>query len=306
MRFPGKNSVRDPDWSRRNHSWCAAGLLAVIASAGCWDEVHYDPAARTTQSTSKPPAVDSTEAAAESDTDGVGSDVEPTPADDGGLSPFESDVSSPDEPEGDESLDPQDVSPPIETAEPPIAIEMNPTPPATMPAPTSVDRQRAWTLASDWGLAAAGYAKGLDADRYELYLGTAGEAADALGIALPPLPTAEDPDEVQAAIAEGFRTGVGAELESAIAERVDAAAGAAARLALNAHLLLLTYTPDGSTVWGDAVDLRDAGAASQLPPELWRPLVELLERRAEFVDVRTAVFALRDGVAAHLAVQTGR
>jgi hypothetical protein len=132
-------------------------------------------------------------------------------------------------------------------------------------------------------------------------LAAARDAGDSLGIATPPLPTGDTPAKLDAATIADLQTGAGPKLADAVSERLDDAAGAAARLAVRAHLLLLTYTPAGSTVWSDAADIRDAGVASGLPVELWGPLVEQLERRADYLDIRKAVFSLRKGAAAHLA-----
>jgi hypothetical protein len=175
-----------------------------------------------------------------------------------------------------------------------------PAPPAVT-APTAAERLAAWTLASNWSLVATLQTKGIAPDRYASYLAAAREAGDSLGIAAPPLPTGDTPATLDAATIEDLQTGAGAKLADAVAARLDDEAGAAARLAVRAHLLLLTYTPAGSTVWGDAADIREAGVESGLPAELWRPLVEELQGRAEYLDVRKAVFTLRDGVSAHLA-----
>ena len=167
--------------------------------------------------------------------------------------------------------------------------------------PTPEQRRDAWTAASDWCLAAAVYAKGPNGTRHQQYLDSATAAAAALGIELPALPTAPDAGASGPAVVEALTGDVGAKLAAALAERLDVAAGAAAQLAIQAHLLLLTYSPMGDDVPNAALAIREAGRASGLPADMWQPLADLLERRAEFVAVRTAVFDLREKAPAVLA-----
>jgi hypothetical protein len=175
-------------------------------------------------------------------------------------------------------------------------------------APTPAERRDAWIAVSDWCLAAAIRGKGYAAEHYGSYLEDARQAAAALEIALPELPPAGDAPHVEFTPAAGLavetlRQGSGSELSASVEARLDAAAGAAARLAVDSHALLLWYTPTNDDVAAVAAALRAAGEASQLPAELWEPLVELLDERADFRTVRAAIFALRQKVAEHLAEQ---
>jgi hypothetical protein len=182
---------------------------------------------------------------------------------------------------------------------PPIEV----TPPVEA-AVTPAERRDAWTAASDWALAAGVRAVGKPADQYQPYLARAQAAAEALGIRLPELPEASAGAEGRVAIAAtALREGEGAELAAAIAERLDNQAGAAARLALLTHALLLSYSPRAVSA-EDAAELgrqlAAAGEAAQLPAELWQPLARLLDQQADFPAVKAAVFALRQQVADRL------
>jgi hypothetical protein len=264
-----------------------AVLATLLPCVGCWEEVHYEPPAKSAAPDVAPK--EGTASAAPSDTSADGTSGVPAPS---GDDLFAGDPPLANDP-GAEA--PVAVDPPA-----PAPID-DPTPPQAVVAPTAGERRAAWTLASDWSLVAAMQAKGLGPNRYESFLTAAREAGNSLGVPAPTFPKAADPAKLEAAIVADLQIGAGPKLVGAIASRLGDAAGATARLAIRAHMLLLTYTPAGSTVWGDAADIRDAGVASGLPPELWRPLVEQLERRADYLDVRKAVFALRDGVSAHLA-----
>jgi hypothetical protein len=105
-------------------------------------------------------------------------------------------------------------------------------------------------------------------------------------------------------VATALREGVGVEFAATIAERLDDEAGAATRVAMLTHALLLSYSPRTVTEADAAAlgrELAEAGAASQLPAELWQPVVDLLNRQADFDAVKAAAFALRQHVAEQLA-----
>jgi hypothetical protein len=106
----------------------------------------------------------------------------------------------------------------------------------------------------------------------------------------------------EAVVAIALRQGVGAELATAIGERLDPQAKAAARLAVTAYAALLAYDPLDGELARTAAAVRDAGEASQLPAESWEPVVDQLSRRPEFGPVKDAVFEMRRNVAKHLGV----
>jgi hypothetical protein len=271
-----------------------AALAILLPCVGCWEEVHYEPSPKTAAPDAAAEAVDP---AADPNETSVGTTpVVPAPSGEelfaGDPPPLANDPGA-QTPVGADST--------LVAADPPAPVEVAVPSPHAVAAVTAAERRAAWTLASNWSLVATLQTTDLAPNSYEEYLAAAREAGDSLGIATPPLPTGDTPAKLDAATIADLQTGAGPKLADAVSERLDDAAGAAARLAVRAHLLLLTYTPAGSTVWSDAADIRDAGVASGLPVELWGPLVEQLERRADYLDIRKAVFSLRKGAAAHLA-----
>jgi hypothetical protein len=248
-------------------------LIAALASFGCWEEIRYKPSPAANGADENPPAskpVDASTAAPDqppaADTSGALVDAQP-PSADLPSAGFPSEASS--------SLE---------------------------PAQTATPRQQllVWRTASKWSLAVAAYAKGLEASRYEPLRREAAEAAAELDLDLPELPTAGDDSPLEAAVIDSLRTGSGAGLADVATERFGRKAGAAARLAVGSHLLLLAYSPQDPAAAAEAMALREAAETAELPAELWRPLTELLEKQAEFLDVRGAVFEMHRQVEEHL------
>jgi hypothetical protein len=190
------------------------------------------------------------------------------------------------------------------------AVEPAADPVPAEPAPVSATEQvktatahetlLAWRLASKWTLAAEVYAKGLDGTRYEPLRDEAAAAAAELGLDLPEWPAADDSSKLESVVIQSLREGAGSKLDESIAEAWGPRAGAVARLASVSHLLLLVYTPQDPQAESYAADLRTAGEASGLPAELWQPLTDLVDKRAEFLEVRSAVFELHRRVEGHL------
>jgi hypothetical protein len=287
MRFFRPNPNRracDLPWRR----WraLAAALAAMVITTGCWEEIHYQPPANAT----KAPAAKVMPKEPETDSD------ESPPAN----------AESAAEPSADELFGGDSGPPPVVITAPAPATDtsatetITPAPPIASISPQ--ERLDAWTLASSWSLAAGIAAKGLGPDRYEPMLAKAQQAAAALGVDVPLLPTAdeESADAREAAVVAALRTGAGAELVRAIARRLDDAAGAAGQLAIDSHALLLSYSPSSSGAADAAAGIRAAGQSAELPAELWQPLVELLNDRADFKAIRGAVFGLHENVAGHL------
>jgi hypothetical protein len=181
-------------------------------------------------------------------------------------------------------------TPPEETMDQPPTTGDTATEPTVVATPEQ--RRLVWRAASKWSLAAAIHAKGLDASRYEPILAEAAAATRELGIELPPLPTASQPGDREGAVIEGLRGESAVTLMNALANQFGPAESAAADLAIRSHMLLLTYSPRSADAEMQVEALRRAGEASDISSEAWAPLVELLEQRAPFVDVRQAVFDL--------------
>jgi hypothetical protein len=92
-----------------------------------------------------------------------------------------------------------------------------------------------------------------------------------------------------------------AELARRFGERFTPAEAAAAELAVDTQLLLLTYSPRSDATTEHTEAMRRAAEASGLPAELWQPLFKRLDDRAPFIVVRLAVFDFHRRTAKHLA-----
>jgi hypothetical protein len=166
--------------------------------------------------------------------------------------------------------------------------------------PTAEDRRRVWDAASKWSLAAAIYAKGLAPKRYEPILKEAEEAAAAIGLELPALPTGDEGNR-EALVIETLKGQTATKLVRRIGERFTPAEAAAAELAIGTQVLLLTYSPRSDATEAHAEAMRRAAEASGLPAELWQPLLKRLDDRAPFIVVRLAVFDFHRRTVKHLA-----
>jgi hypothetical protein len=276
-----------------------------LASAGCWEEIHYTPTSEQSRAADAPPAEPKRAAApATSDATEVASPrpesqpvSDPEPA--AGVSGTAIDEEAPagDEPPPPDA--PAEVpaagSLPAEVPETSVAEEPSESPGGE--APSLAERRQIWQAVSQWSLAAAIYAKGLSASRYEPIVADADAAARQVGVGLPPLPTVSDKAHREATVIEALRGELAATLVGRFTARFTPAEGGIAELAIRSRLLLLTYSPRGADDAHSTVSLRQAAEASELPAEVWTPLVELVENRAPYTEVRTAVFELDGRVA---------
>ena len=137
------------------------------------------------------------------------------------------------------------------------------------------------------------YAKQLPVERFEPIRDEADAAASELAIDLPPLPIPKSNQTPEQAVVEAFAGERTAAIVASIAERYGAEGGALATLALRSNRLLLIYSPKRDDAGALAADFTATAEASGLPRELWGKLAELLDRRAEFVDVRSEVFSFQ-------------
>lgn len=164
--------------------------------------------------------------------------------------------------------------------------------------PTPHERRAAWQAASRWSLAAAMLARGADEQSWQRVARGAQAAADEIALELPPLPAASE-DRLAAVIdaLSGEPGSESAQFSAAVERRIDAAEAASAQLAIRANLLLLTYTARSANAPQLAKSLQSVAHASTISPDSWRPLVTLLQERAEFELVKRAVFQLQREVA---------
>jgi len=271
----------------------AAGFVSalLLAGGGCWEEIHYVPKPAAAESEEGADRVADAQAAGQPPTDTARAptsrdlfDSQPITA--GPVEPAESSPRP-----SDDYLDPEVADEATADATPaPGEVQQQADetvngPPMERTA-TPAQRQLVWQAASQWSLAAAIYAKGLDAQRYGPILDQANAAAQQLGIELPPLPTAGMDSQREASVIDALRGEPAATLVQGIADRFTPAEAAAADLAIRTRLLLLTYSPRSAAAVEQAAAVRQSAEASGLPADVWQPLVELLDERAPFAAVR--------------------
>jgi hypothetical protein len=296
--------------------------LSLTAVAGCWEEIRYDPsrdvaAGNSTKSSdaavATPPDGSQRSAATAKSPSPAASDRTPVQLAESPPSATPPEATIP-AVTADELFD-LDADRAAGTSAPPPNIDEGPQLPepsaaaahtedaAAAPSaravaePVSAEaRLNAWTAASQWSLAAAMQTRQAAAAQVEPVIKNAEAAAIALGVTLPTLPsvgadsTGAAPPLIETA----------APLMAAISDHCSPAEGAAAGLAVESHAWLLSYTPLNPPAAEELTEIRAAATASGLPAELIDPLLSLVTERAEFVDVKRAIFTMHREIAAHL------
>lgn len=205
--------------------------------------------------------------------------------------------------------EPSEVASPPATAaegdreEPPIEPELprveevgetkKPDPPVVAVVPPG-SRLAAWELASQWSMAVALQAKGVDAESYGTRLEQADKAARLLGVALPEMPQPTPAADQLATNLTYLLEDAGPRLAGELSRRNGTDHAALAELATKTHVLLLSYTPDSSRLEPVVSAIQEAAERSGLPEGVWRDLVDLLTARADFQQVKTAIYRLHD------------
>jgi len=279
---------------------------------GCWEEIRYDPS----KAPISPTQSQSPKKREEPEVDPTPTVPEQPVAEEVSIEPEETEPSfsivedpqgsAPDPPAPKDDLAwldapaeveaPAEVIPDEASGEKQIETEAEPTPAASSRTTIAV-----WQMSSKWSLAAAYFAKGLGADRYGDLLEQAKYAAELMNIELPDFSELSDDARRQAAIASLLIEGAGSRLAESVAENNSEYHAALADLAIKTHALLLVYTPLNEDLDAIITTIRASAEKSALPAEIWLPLVELLEQRESFKDVKQAVFQLHERTAAHLS-----
>lgn len=163
-------------------------------------------------------------------------------------------------------------------------------------------RFEAWQMASRWSMAAALQAKD---SGYGARLELAAQGARELGVVLPELPIFEEGAKRLPVSLSFLLEEAGPLLVEKLQEKQGTEQAALAELAMKSNVLLLVYTPKSTRVQPLITAIRMAAETSGLPEPVWRELIDLLEARAEFNQVKAAVYQLHQQVAAILSVESG-
>lgn len=249
--------------SRRFGTFSVSVVVALLVSClGCWQEVRYDPG-ESAEPISKP-VVESVEP--------------PSP-------PASETLFGTSETEEEEA---------VEVVPVPVAVgEGAADPPAEASSP-GVDRSAlaAWRMGSDWSMAAALQAKGRDVASYGERLDRARDDSRLLGVELPDLPLHEEDADRLSENLVFLLEEAGPRLAGELGELHGADHAALVELATKTHILLLSYTPSSTRLEPVIVAIRQTAKSSGLPESVWGELVDLLAARAEFKQVKAAVFQL--------------
>jgi len=287
---------------------CAASLL--MACTGCWDEIPYEPtqASATPAKTKLPQQPDPPEphSSTQPDEPEVTTDSTEIKPEEESTAPPAEDFFADDDSPTEDTTPPGPEQPVAEDAladlEEPSANE---APTETTPESTNSTSPRTtiaiWQMGSKWSLAAAYYAKGIGIDRYGNLLDEANYAAQLISLELPGFSDLGDDPKRQAQIATFLINNAGPKLVEAVADKYSKPDAALADLAIKTHALLLVYTPLNEELETIVTAVRSSAEKSTLPTEIWSPLVELIEQRATFDEVKKSVFQLHKQVSAHLS-----
>lgn len=306
--------------------WFIPMLVSSVALlvTGCWDEIRYDPTAHpVTPSSQTVVQYDETQpdtaSSAEDDREEASNDdshlplptstdlfAEESPSESEVPAPAISLASTPEErpiepPTGDDpnwdASENVEVPSSVDESATPVEIDGSPgvEQPEVAEVPTPVDTSTLlamWRLASKWSLAVGIYGKGYGVDRYGDLWNQAEREAGTLEVDLPPLPQDVEEDDLVTTAATMLLEEAGPELAAEMGQRHSPQHQALGDLAIKTHGLLLIYTPDGREMKSLIAAIRRAAEDSTLPADLWTPLIEQLDARAEFPEIKRAVFQL--------------
>jgi len=156
-------------------------------------------------------------------------------------------------------------------------------------------------MGSQWSFAAALHAKGRGLETYGDRLEQAEYGAKLLEVELPVFPVGDFQGDRLAETTDFLLNKAGPQVTVGLSQRHGPRQAALAELAIKTHGLLLTYSPRKARLASMTENIRRVAEGSQLPEEIWRDLIDLLEDRAAFSAVKSAVFQLHKRALAHLS-----
>ena len=286
------------------------GMLVLCFSClGCWQEVRYEP----DKPEAKPVAKSAAQVAVVETADPGADPVQEL------LPPAHSEgLLENSEPEVIEVIDPKTVAPALPIPE--VEGEGNfgegaryPQAEASSPGAGVVEeeveianlRLAAWEMGSRWSMAAALQAKGRDEESFGERLSQARHDARLLGVDLPELPSYEVGEDRLSGNVTFLLEQAGPHLANELREMHGTEHAALVELATKTHVLLLRYTPSSPRLEPVIAAIRKAAESSGLPENTWRGLLDLLTDRADFKQVKTAVFRLHREAVASLSDADG-
>ena len=274
--------------------------LWLVCSIGCWQEIRYEPDLSTV-SPDQSPQIQTDER-----DESIPSAGSSENAEDSATSPKADELlagraenPAPVEPEPE--LEQEQAAPVASRAPLDMSwLDDNPEPEPASEVPLAT----AWQLGSKWSLAVCIYGRGYGSDKYSGVYEKASEAASELVVELPTVPDDSlDEQSEQEKLDWAIRTLLtdsGPRLAQAIGADHSARHAALSELAVATHVLLLNYSPTLDNVEPTSATLTTLAQAADLPEEYWQPVVQALDQRAEFSELKSAVLKLHKQAALHL------
>lgn len=181
----------------------------------------------------------------------------------------------------------------------------------TSSSPTSSDpstttksassKRLAWDIGSKLSLAALGHGRGASESAVGGVMGKANDMARELDVEIPSLPenTGDTTKDSAAALNYLMRT-AGDSIAKKLKDKHSEEHAALFEMALKSNMLMMLYSPDDSMGRSIAGVIKDRGAKAGLSESLWQPVVDKIEEKASFEEVKTAVSKMHKDISEYL------
>jgi hypothetical protein len=157
-----------------------------------------------------------------------------------------------------------------------------------------------WRMCSRWSLAAAVYAKGQPEESYRDLINQANYAASLIDMELPRFPSTVS-NELQTTVANYLLYEGSEQFADELRGEYPIEYAALAEFAIKSHALLLIYTPKSQQLEPVVESIRKAATNSGLPANYYEKLLDMLERRESFADVKAEVLAMHASIGDYLS-----
>jgi hypothetical protein len=156
----------------------------------------------------------------------------------------------------------------------------------------------AWLLGDNLSIAALLYNQNAPQDMVDRFLTKAKKLADIFQVDLKPFPArASDSAQASADIIHYLIAGDGAHIGVELAQKLDDDHGILFEVAVKSNLLILLYAPGDDLGHSIADVIQKRLTSINLPPRLWRPVVDLVNKGGSADDVKQAVFKMHKDIA---------
>jgi hypothetical protein len=303
----------------------ALAILALALCPGCWQEVQYVPSepAETTLISS---TTSGDEPASKSTPSVTSAPVEVTPTElfaPESAAPSDEEPTRVETPPAQSELEPADLQPEPETPAESVAGSSAELPKSEIPAADATSEKEtetpehfnssevatlrpsrtalaAWRTSSRWSLAAAVYAKGQPEESYRDLIDQANYAASLIDMELPRFPTTVT-NELQTTVANYLLHEGSEQIADELRGEYPIEYAALAEFAIKSHALLLIYTPKSQQLEPVVESIHAAATNSGLPANYYETLIDMLERRDSFADVKAEVLAMHASIGDYLS-----